>query len=889
MEEQFSNEEKKEIFQQEFQEWCESLDYIIKKDGVERARKMLENLEVYASNKDIRSGYKLKTPYINTIPVSQQPIYPGNRELERKIKNIIRWNAMVMVVRANRNGSDVGGHISTFASEATILQVGFHHFFRAPTENSPGDLIYFQGHASPGIYARSFLEGRLSTTQLKNFRRELAKGGGLSSYPHPKLMQDYWQFPTVSMGLGPIMAIYQARLMKYLQNREIIPPNDNNVWAFIGDGETDEPETLGAIHLASREKLGNLIFVINCNLQRLDGPVRGNGQIIQELAGIFQGASWEVIKVIWGGKWDVLLEHPKAELLIRRMGEEYDGNFQKYSVEDGAYIRKHFFGKYPELLEMVKHLSDDDLKKLNRGGHDPNKIYAAFKKAVETKDQPTVILTKSVKGYGLGKATQGKNITHQQKKLEEEALQKFCIRFEIPIPKNEINNLPFYKPADDSPETKYLKDRRKKLGGYLPIRNKEFIKFKLDKSLFEPFFVSSDKRMLSSTIAFVRILTRLLKDKEIGKYIVPIVPDEARTFGMESLFSSIGIYSSAGQLYEPVDKDSLLYYKESKKGQMLEEGINEAGAMSSFNAAGSAYSNYKIPLIPFFIYYSMFGFQRIGDLIWAAGDMMVKGFLLGGTAGRTTLNGEGLQHQDGHSHVLASTVPSVKSYDPAFAYEVAVIIREGIKRMYLEEKDEFYYLTLENENIFMPEKPKGCDEGIIKGIYKLKEQKIKSSKKVHLLSSGSILPQCAFPARDILEKFGIGVDIWSVTSWNQIRKDGLEVTRENILKSKKNLPYLSQCFAEEKGVVVAVSDYMKVLSDSIRQWMPLPMISLGTDGFGLSATREELREHFEINASFIVLSAVQLLKQEKQINDKLAEEIMKEIHIPKEKINPMTK
>ena len=882
-------ETEKKILAQEFEEWCDSLDYIIKKDGVERARQILENLDIYAYNKHIRSNYKLNTPYTNTIPLNEQPAYPGNRKIERKIKNLIRWNAMAMVVRANRKDANVGGHISTFASEATMLEVGFHHFFKAPTANTMGDLVYFKGHTSPGIYARAFLEGRLSETQLKNFRRELTPGGGLSSYPHPRLMKDFWQFPTVSMGLGPIMAIYQARLMKYLQNREIILPSDNNVWAFIGDGETDEPETLGSIHLASRENLGNLIFIVNCNLQRLDGPVRGNGNIIQELSGIFQGANWEVIKVIWGGNWDALLEHPQSELLIRRMGEITDGNFQKYSVEQGSYIRKHFFGKYPELLSMVEHLSDNDLKKLNRGGHDPDKMYAAYKKAIDTKNKPTVILAKSIKGYGLGEATQGRNITHQQKKLAEESLQKFCIRFDIPISKEKINNLPFYKPAENSPELKYLKERRMHLGGYLPKRNQKFPHFTLAENLFDSFFISSQGRKLSSTMAFVRILSKLLKNKEIGKYIVPIVPDEARTFGMESLFSSIGIYSSIGQLYEPVDKDSLLYYKESKKGQMLEEGINEAGAMSSFNAAGTAYSNYKIPLIPFFIYYSMFGFQRIGDLAWAAGDMMAKGFMLGGTAGRTTLNGEGLQHQDGHSPVLASTIPNLKSYSPTFAYEIAIIIREGIKRMYLEEKNEFYYMTLENENIEMPAKLVNCEKGIIKGIYKLTHQEEKNKKKVHLLSSGSILPQCCFNAQKILNKFDISVDIWSVTSWTELRKDGLEVERNNLLQDKNEKSYLYKLFEKEEGVAVAVSDYMKVLPDALKQWMPIPISSLGTDGFGLSATREELREHFEINSDYIVLSAINLLLHEKQINTKIYQNILSTLSINKTKINPMTK
>ena len=885
------SEDTTKFIDEEFKEWQDSLDYVIQKDGIERAKKLLENLDIHAYQQDIRSPYKLNTPYTNTIPLKDQPKYPGNRELERKIKNIVRWNAMAMVVKANRGDADVGGHISTFASEATMLEVGFNHFFKAPTENSPGDLIFFKGHAAPGIYARSFLEGTFNENQLKNFRRELAKEGGLSSYPHPRLMRNYWQFPTVSMGLGPVMAIYQARFMRYLQNRELIPKNDCNVWAFIGDGETDEPETLSAIRLAERGNLGNLIFVINCNLQRLDGPVRGNGKIIQELAGIFQGAKWNVIKVIWGGKWDSLLEHPDAALLVQRMSEEPDGTFQKYSVESGAYIRKHFFGKYPELLEMVKHLTDDDLTKLNRGGHDPNKMYAAYKTAVDNKDTPSVILAHSVKGYGMGETMQGRNVTHQQKKLAEKELKKFCVRFDIPISQEKINDLPFYKPADSSAEMQYLLKQREKLGGFIPQRKVNYPSLAISPKFFEEFYAGSKGREVSSTVAFVRVLTKLLKEKEIGKYIVPIVPDEARTFGMETLFSSIGIYASVGQLYEPVDKDSLLYYKEAKDGQMLEEGINEAGAMSSFNAAGSAYANYGVPMIPFFVYYSMFGFQRIGDLAWAAGDMMVKGFMVGGTAGRTTLNGEGLQHQDGHSHVLASTIPNIKSYDPTYAYDIAVIIKEGIDRMYNQKKDEFYYLTVANENIEMPPMPKGCEEGIMRGIYRLNQQKeTKVGMKVHLLSSGTILHQCSLPAQKILNSYGISVDIWNVTSWTELRKDGLEADRKNLLAgSTEEKPYLTELFEKEEGIVVAVSDYMKVLSDAVHRWMPLEMTSLGTDGFGLSETRNNLRDHFEVSECYIVLAAANALLKQKSIDKKKHSEIVEKLNLNKDKINPMTK
>ncbi len=718
-------EELKEI---EMREWLYSLDYVYEHGGPERVKELLHQLQIRAHKAGVDIPFSANTPYINTIPREKQPPFPGNREIERRIKSLIRWNAMAMVVKANKLESGIGGHISTYASAATLYEIGFNHFFRGKEDNYEGDQVFFQGHASPGIYARAFLEGRLTVEQLENFRRELKPSGGLSSYPHPWLMPDFWEFPTVSMGLGPIMAIYQARFNRYLEDRALIArKREGHVWAFLGDGETDEPEALGAISLAAREKLDNLIFVINCNLQRLDGPVRGNGKIIQELEAIFRGAGWNVIKVVWGSDWDPLLAKDKEGKLVKRMGEVVDGQYQKYSVESGEYIREHFFGADEDVLEMVKNLSDEQLKKMKRGGHDPEKVYTAYKAAVEHKGSPTVILAKTIKGYGLGESGEGKNITHQQKKLNEEEMKEFRSRFGIPISDEEVPSAPFYRPAEDSPEMKYLKERREELGGYLPKRNTNIRPIKTPpEDIFEEFYKGTEEREVSTTMVFVRILAKLLKDKEIGNLIVPIVPDEARTFGMEALFRQIGIYSHAGQLYEPVDKESLLYYKEAQNGQILEEGITEAGSMSSFIAAGTAYATHGINMIPFFIYYSMFGFQRMGDLVWAAGDMQCKGFLVGGTAGRTTLNGEGLQHQDGNSHLLAYSIPNLVTYDPAFAYELAVIIRDGIRRMYEEQEKVFYYLTVMNENYPMPQMPEGAKEGIVKGMYKFK-----SSNKKH--------------------------------------------------------------------------------------------------------------------------------------------------------------
>ncbi|MGK5094162.1 pyruvate dehydrogenase (acetyl-transferring), homodimeric type [Deltaproteobacteria bacterium TL4] len=871
----------------ETSEWLESLDYVLQNEGHERARELLKALQEHAYSAGVRFSFTANTPYRNTIPVNEQPVYPGNRELERRIKSIIRWNAMAMVVRAQRGDTHVGGHISSYASSATLYEVGYNHFFKARTPDYAGDAIYIQGHTAPGHYSRAFLEGRISREQIENFRRELQKEGGLPSYPHPRLMQDFWQYPTVSMGLGPILAIYHARFTRYLEDRGLKPRNGGKIWAFLGDGETDEPETLGAIGMAAREKLDNLIFVVNCNLQRLDGPVRGNFKIIQELESIFRGAGWNVIKVIWGSKWDPLFEKDSHGLLQKRGGEAVDGDFQKYSVAGGKYIREHFFGKYPELFKLVEHFSDEDLAKLNRGGHDPEKVYAAYKSALEMTGAPTVILAKTVKGYGMGEAGEGKNVSHQQKKLNEEELKEFRNRFNIPISDQDIAEAPLYCPPENSLERQYLKASRNKLGGYLPFRNPTCARLKTpEETLFEEFYKDSGEREVSTTMVMVRLFSKLLKDQEIGKYIVPIIPDEARTFGLESLFRTIGIYSSVGQLYEPVDKNSLLYYKESKDGQILEEGINEAGAMSSFMAAGNAYANYGIPTIPFFFYYSMFGFQRIGDLAWAAGDMMCRGFMLGCTAGRTTLNGEGLQHQDGHSHVLASTIPNIVTYDPAFSYEIAVIVREGIRRMYEQQENIFYYITLGNENYQMPEMPENSKEGILKGIYKLK--KGKKNAEVHLLGSGSII-NGVLDAQKILETYNVSADVWSVTSYNELRREALEVERWNLLNpdKKQKQPYLTSLLEKEKGVFVAASDYMKILPDSLAKWIPGTFLSLGTDGFGLSETREALREHFEVDARTIALAALTGLAKDGKLEKSAVKKAFKELKINPDKRNPM--
>jgi pyruvate dehydrogenase E1 component len=874
----------------ETQEWLDSLEWVIQNGGAERVAQLLDALESYARHKGVPIPFAAQTPYINTIAPAQQTPFPGSREIERRIKSLVRWNALAMVVRANKNSDGIGGHISTFASSATLYEVGFNHFFRGPDHADGGDLVFFQGHASPGIYSRAFLEGRLSTTHLDHFRRELADGGGLSSYPHPWLMPNFWQVPTVSMGLGPIMAIYQARFWRYLENRGLKKPTPNKVWAFLGDGETDEPETLGALTLASREKLDNLIFVINCNLQRLDGPVRGNGSIIQELEGAFRGAGWNVIKVIWGSEWDDLLARDKTGLLAQRMAEVVDGEYQRLSVSDGGYLRSKFFGKYPELLDLVKHLSDDQLKKLRLGGHDPEKVYAAYKAATETKGRPTVVLARTIKGYGLGETGEGKNPTHQQKKLNEDEVLSFRTRFNIPLSDDDVVKMPFYKPAEDSAEMAYMRQRREQLGGYLPQRRSESETIAFDglDEAFAEFLEGSDGRAISTTMAFVRMLTKMLRDKAFGKLVVPIVPDEARTFGMEALFRQVGIYSSTGQLYDPIDSDQLLYYKEAKDGQILEEGITEAGSMSSFIAAGTAYATHGVNTIPFYIYYSMFGFQRIGDLIWAAADMRARGFLLGGTAGRTTLNGEGLQHQDGHSHLIASSVPNCLAYDPAFAYEIAVIIKDGLRRMYRDKESVFYYLTVMNGNYPMPAMPAGVEQGILKGLYRFQTSTLKKPKAhAQLLGSGAILPG-VIDAALMLEKYGVAADVWSVTSYTELQRDCQAVDRWNMLHPAETpkTSWVGSSLKGAAGVVVAASDYVKLLPHGIDHHVEQPMIALGTDGFGRSESREALRDHFEVDARHVVAATLSLLAREKQIDVKVAQAAFKDLGINPDKANP---
>lgn len=877
----------------EIKEWLESLDYVIQHGGDERVKKLLTELQMRAYASGIKLPFTASTPYINSIPASEQPGFPGSREIERRIKSIIRWNAMAMVVRANRVENGIGGHISTYASAATLYEIGFNHFFRAPTDKFSGDMVYFQGHASPGIYARAFLEGRLSMDELKNFRHEGHTSPGLPSYPHPWLKPGFWQFATVSMGLGPIMAIYQARFNRYLEDRGLKKSTGEKVWAFLGDGETDEPETLGAISLATRENLDNLIFVINCNLQRLDGPVRGNGKVIQELETVFRGAGWNVIKAIWGSDWDPLLARDTEGWLVKRMGEVVDGEYQNYVVKGGAYLRKHFWGKYPQLLKMVEHLSDDQLAKLRLGGHDPEKVYAAFKAATEHKGAPTVILARTVKGYGLGEAGEGKNITHQQKKLNEQELREFRSRFGIPISDEDIDTVPFYKPDDDSPEMQYLHERRKQLNGYMPTRRIKSTALKTPaESLFEEFYEGTQDREVSTTMVFVRVLSKLLRDKELGDLIVPIVPDEARTFGMEALFRQIGIYSHVGQLYEPVDKESLLYYKEAKDGQIFEEGITEAGSMSTFIAAATAYANHGINTIPFFIFYSMFGLQRIGDLIWAAGDMRARGFLLGGTAGRTTLAGEGLQHQDGNSHLLAYPYPNLKAYDPAFAYELAVIIRDGIERMYVKQEPVFYYLTVMNENYVQPAMPKGKNikEGIIKGMYKFKASSLKNAKmKVQLLGSGAILNKVLSAQKLLADKYKVAADVWSVTSYKELHQDAIDTERWNLFHpdKKAKVPYVTGLLKNTGSVFVAASDYVKALPESIAKWIPGPMFSLGTDGFGRSDGRRHLRNFFEVDERYIILASLYMLMKEGQVKPEVVAKAIKEMDIDPEKANPM--
>ena len=877
----------------ETQEWIQSLDEVLDRAGPGRVGELFQQLSGFAQLQGVRLPFTANTPYINTIPASAQPPYPGDLELEYRISSIIRWNAMAMVVKANRQEEGIGGHIASYASSATLYEVGFNHFFRGNGPEHKGDLVYFQGHASPGIYARAFLEGRLPVGQIGNFRHELhADGPGLSSYPHPWLMPGFWKFPTVSMGLGPITAIYHARFIKYLQDRGLKEPSDQKIWAFLGDGECDEPETLGAIALAAREKLDNLIFVINCNLQRLDGPVRGNGKMIQELEANFRGTGWNVIKVIWGSDWDPLLARDKYGLLARRMNEVVDGQYQKYVVEDGAYFRKDFFGADPRLLDMVRHLSDEQLRKMLRGGHDPSKVHAAYKAAAGTRGVPSVILAKTVKGYGMGEGGEGLNITHQQKKLKENELLAFRSRFHIPISDEQVNQLPFYELPPDGPEKAYLMARRESLGGFNPQRHG--MDSRLDTpgdAFFAEFIEGTGGREVSTTMAFVRILAKLLKDASLGRLIVPIVPDEARTFGMEALFRQCGIYSHPGQLYEPVDADNLLYYKEATDGQILEEGITEAGSLSSFIAAGTAYSNHGINTIPFFIFYSMFGFQRVGDLIWAAADSRCKGFLLGATSGRTTLAGEGLQHQDGNSHLWALTVPNLLAYDPAYAFELAVIVQDGLERMYADGEDIFYYITVMNENYAQPPMPEGAREGILRGMYKLASigPEGADAPRVRLLGSGTILNEALKAAAMLAENHGIASDVFSVTSYKELYKDAQETERWNMLHpdAPERQPYLAACLGEGPAPVVAASDYVKALSGSVSRWVPARMVTLGTDGFGRSDGRAALRDFLEVDARHIALAALSALAREGAIAPAIAAAARDAFRINPEKRNPM--
>jgi pyruvate dehydrogenase E1 component len=880
---------------EETEEWLSALEEVVDIEGGERGQYLLRKLLEKGYEKDVTLPFTGNTPYINTIPLAQQPPYPGDRAIERRIKSLVRWNAMAMVVRANKKSAGLGGHISTFASSATLYQVGFHHFFRGRgPDGFSGDIVFYQGHGSPGIYANAFMEGRISWEQMDNFRRELAPGGGLSSYPHPWLMPDFWEYPSVSMGLSPIQAIYQAKFNHYLRDRGISDTEGRRVWAFLGDGETDEPETLGAITLAAREELDNLIFVINCNLQRLDGPVRGNGKIVQELETAFRGAGWNVIKVLWGDDWDRLIEADNTGLLIQRMNEVVDGELQKYTVEAGGYFRQHFFGKHPELLELVRGYTDEQLHEFRRGGHDPAKVHAAYKAAVEHRGQPTVILAQTVKGYGMGEAGEGRNVTHQQKKLNDEELRVFRDRFDIPISDAELAEAPFYRPPEDSIEIQYLKERRQALGGFVPTRRVKTEPSPVpERAEFKEFFAGSD-REVSTTMAFVRMLTQLMKHREIGRQIVPIVPDEARTFGMESLFRQFGIYSHVGQVYEPVDKNMLLYYREATDGQILEEGITEAGSMASFIAAGSAYATHGVDMIPFFIFYSMFGFQRIGDLIWAAADQRTRGFLLGATSGRTTLNGEGLQHEDGHSHVLASTIPNLVTYDPAFAYEIAVILQDGLRRMVKDREDIFYYITLGNENYPMPAKPENADEGILKGLYKLRGAaaapgEMTGKPRVQLLGSGSLLREAVRAQGMLAERYGVAADVWSATSYKELRREALEVERWNLLhpgeRAKK--PYVVELLEGEPGPIVAVSDYMKSVPDQIARWLPGRFYSLGTDGFGRSDTREALRRFFEVDAESIVLAALGRLANCGAIDRAVAARAVGELGLDPDKVDPV--
>ena len=872
----------------ETHEWIESLSAVIENDGPSRASYLLNQVISKAYTAGLVLPDTRTTPYINTIPTELQVKSPGDQNIEKKIRAYIRWNSAAMVVKANKISGELGGHIGTFASAATLYDVGMNHFWRAKNKDFGGDLIYFQGHSAPGMYARAFLEGRLTEEQLNRFRQEV-NSGGLSSYPHPWLMPKFWQFPTVSMGLGPIMAIYQARFMKYLINRGLIKDEGRKIWVFVGDGETDEPESLGAISLAAREKLDNLIFVVNCNLQRLDGPVRGNGKIIQELEGVFRGAGWSVLKVIWGSYWDPLLKADKSGMLMKRMNECVDGEYQAMKAKGGAYVREKFFGKYPELKDLVSSMTNNDIWKLNRGGHDPHKVYAAYHAAMQNQGVPTVIIAKTVKGYGMGKSGESINTTHQQKKLDEQDLLYYRDRFNVPLTDEQVKNIEYYKPAENSEETKYLKERRKQLGGFIPERSSLAAPIKAPpKDIFESFMKSTGDKEMSTTMALVRMLTNLLRDKNVAPRLVPIIPDEARTFGMEGFFRKIGIYAHEGQKYEPEDSEQLSSYKETKSGQVLEEGITEAGAMSSWIAAATAYTNHDIEMIPVYIFYSMFGFQRIGDLAWAAGDSQARGFLIGATAGRTTLAGEGLQHQDGHSHILASTIPNCVSYDPTFSYEMAVIFREGLRRMHEKNENVFYYITAMNENYSHPEKPEGADEGILKGMYLFKEYNNKGKIKIQLMGSGTILREAIAAAKILSEEYGVDSDIWSVTSFNELRKDGMEIERKNLLnpKNKKEKSYIEKCLEKRDGPVIAVTDYVRSFSDQIRPYTDKSFYSLGTDGFGRSDTRKNLRKFFEVDKEHIVAYTLSALAKEQLIGSDDAEKALKKYKIDKKKAFP---
>ncbi len=873
----------------ETQEWLESIDSVLRAQGPERAHFLLEKLVDFTRRSGTYLPFKPNTAYLNTISRTQEPEYPGDRSLERRNEAYMRWNALAMVVQANRVSSEYGGHIASYASAATLYEVGFNHFWRAKSDSHPGDMIFMQGHSSPGIYARAYLEGRLDEAQLLRFRQEV-RGGGLSSYPHPWLMPDFWQFPTVSMGLGPMTAIFQARFVRYLEHRGIVPPSDRKVWAFLGDGEMDEPESMGALTMPVREKLDNLIFVINCNLQRLDGPVRGNGKIIQELEAAFLGAGWNVIKVLWGSRWDPLLERDQKGLLKRLMEECVDGEYQNFKSKGGAYTREHFFGKYPELKEMVANMSDEEIWRLNRGGHDPQKVYAAYASATAHKGAPTVILAKTVKGFGLGKAAEGLNSAHQQKKLGDEALKEVRDRFNIQISDEEITGLTFRKPAPDSEEMKYLQERRASLGGYVPVRSSAAPPLTVPPlEAFSGLLEGSGDREISTTMALVRILTTLIKDKNVGPHVVPIVPDEARTFGMEGMFRQVGIYSSVGQLYTPQDADQLMFYREDKKGQILEEGINEAGSLCSWLAAATAYSNHGVSMIPFYIYYSMFGFQRVGDFIWAAADSQARGFLVGGTAGRTTLAGEGLQHQDGHSHLLFSTVPNCVAYDPTYSYELAVIVQDGLRRMYQEQESVFYYITCMNENYAQPAMPAGAAEGILKGMYLLRSGAT-GKVRATLFGSGTILRE-VLAAADLLEKdYGVAADVFSVTSFSELRRNALATERWNLLHAgeKPRRSYVQEVLGDRTGPFIASTDYMKTVADQIRQWVPGRYAVLGTDGFGRSDSRAELRRFFEVDSRYVALAALKALADDGKVDAKVVSQAMQTFGIDPEKPNPLT-